>query len=103
MLRLVYDEDVNEDVRCIRQTAGKLRILARDKRNRLSEEERIELSVAADMLTVFAKDIDNQFETCDNIGNLYKTHFGEDTQCDDYMTGYNAAIREVLSILKKGE
>lgn len=100
MLRLVYDEDVNEDVRCIRQTAGKLRILARDKRNRLNEEERIELSVAADMLIVFAKDIDNQAETCDNIGKLYKFHITEQSAYDE---GYNAAIREALSILKKGE
>ena len=97
MLKLNYDEDVNEDVQCIRKTAGKLRIMARDKRNRLDDEERIDLSVAADMLIVFAKDIDKQSETCDNIGNLYKPHFNEESS--EFQVGYNAAIRDAMDAL----
>lgn len=96
MLKLNYDEDVNEDVMQIRTVAGVLRIMARDKRNRLDDEERIELNVAADMLRVFADTIDKQSETCDNIGKLYKFHITEQSAYDE---GYNAAIRDAMNAL----
>lgn len=100
MLRLIYDEDMNSHAMHVRTTAGTLRIMARDKRNRLNTEERNVLSIAVGMLRNFAETIDNQSETCDNVGNLYKFHITEQSAYDE---GYNAAIREVLSLLKKGD
>ena len=48
----------------------------------------------------YEKTIDNSIDICDTIGNAYKFH--ADEPLSEFDTGYNAAIRDVLMILRKG-
>lgn len=101
MLRLIYDEDKTDSAGCVRTIASEIRLMvAENKRLRANFNHLSCCKAAVGYLENYAKMLDNATETCDNIGNLYKFHITE--QCA-YDEGYNAAIREVLSLLKKGD
>ena len=101
MLKLIYDEDRRDDLPLVRYVIKQLRLLLVDRnRKKLDGNDRYDLSAAVKLLEDYANMLDNAKETCDNIGNMYKFHITE--QCA-YDEGYNAAIREVLSLMKKGD
>lgn len=75
-----------------------LKDMQRNTKRSWEKEEALDLAIQA--LQKEQESIDKQDQILDNIGNKYVFHT-EPT--DEFTAGYNAAIRDVLSILKRGE
>lgn len=65
------------------------------------EHEKVALDIAINAIRDRDNAIDKRAETCDNIGNLYKTHFTDKKDYGQFEQGYNAAVRDALDILRK--
>lgn len=70
----------------------------RGMKNRSKGDDRAVLTDAIKYLTNYNFAVDTNINMIYNVGNIYKFH--ADEPLSDFDTGYNAAIRDVLSILR---
>ena len=74
-----------------------VRTLMQSRRTSKSEKEALEF--INECLIKYEKSLDTTLELCEDIGNKYIFH--ADRKPCAYDTGYNAAIRDALEIIKK--
>lgn len=97
MLNLIYDEDRTVSAQDVFNKQKWLNAFCRLHAKQHTKEERDALIKIALTLEEYAYALDNSKENCDNVGNLYKPHFNEEST--EFQEGYNAAIRDAMDTL----
>lgn len=96
MLNLIYDESRCTSAKYIMEIMKQFNMFRRKYYKKMTYDERMLLIKVLNELNDYADALDISKENCDNVGNLYKMHTGDQSAFDE---GYNAAIRDAMDTL----